>query len=148
MKANLSLIDYVPSKSAYPTALFDIGYSFSVFTHLSEQTCKAVLNSVLPSIKPGGIFTVTVRPPEFWKFVQRYKRLVGFTSRGLLKQHRESGIAFYPEPGREPIDGDVPFGDTSISLGYIRDHWKDWRILGTSHNEIDPMQLLVHLTPA
>ena len=148
VKAHLSLIEYVPSKPAYPTGLFDVGYSFSVFTHLSERTCKAVLDSVLPSIKPGGIFTVTIRPPEFWEFMQRYKKLVGLTGKALLKQHRDKGFAFYPEPDREPINGDVPFGDTSISLSYIRENWKDWRMLGTSHNEVDPMQLLVHLTPA
>jgi SAM-dependent methyltransferase len=148
VKANLSLCDYVPTKPAFPQAQFDVGYSFSVFTHLSERTCKAVLDSVLPSIKRGGIFTVTVRPPEFWKFLQPYKTLRGVTAKELLKDHLEKGFAFYPEPDRKPINGDVTFGDTSISLDYIRDNWKDWRILGSSHNEVDPMQLLVHLTPA
>jgi SAM-dependent methyltransferase len=148
VKANLLLCEYVPSKAPFPPELFDVGYSFSVFTHLSERTCKAVLDSVLPSIKPGGMFTVTIRPPEFWEFVQRFKTLQGVTGKELLKDHLEKGFAFYPEPDREPINGDVTFGDTSISLGYIRDNWKEWRILGSSHNEVDPMQLLVHLTPA
>jgi SAM-dependent methyltransferase len=148
IKANLSLCEYVPTKPVFPPAVFDVGYSFSVFTHLSPRTCKAVLDSVLPSIKPGGMFTITIRPPEFWEFVQRFKALQGVTGKEMLGEHLENGIAYYPEPGREPVNGDVTFGDTSISLGYIRDNWKEWRILGTTHNEVDPMQLLVHLTPA
>jgi hypothetical protein len=48
---------------------------------------------------------------------------------------------------RPPIDGEVTYGDTSMSLEYIARNWNGWHVVGTDYNLVDPYQLVVFLTP-
>jgi hypothetical protein len=56
------------------------------------------------------------------------------------------GFAFTPHD-REKIDGEVTYGDTSISDEYIQRNWKNWRTVGTDNFLQDPFQKMIFLKP-
>ena len=64
----------------------------------------------------------------------------------LVARHERSGFAFVPH-AREAIDGEVAFGNTSLSFEWIKQHAEGWNMVGYDHNLIDPFQLLVYLVP-
>lgn len=141
---HLALCDYVPTELPFAER-FDLVYAFSVFTHLSERTASSVMQVLRRHVAPEGMLVITIRPPGYWDLHQGW--YTGFTREILLERHHTSGFAFMPH-NRAPIDGDITYGDTSMTLGYIEKHWTDWRILGTDHNPGDPWQILVFLQPA
>ena len=44
------------------------------------------------------------------------------------------------------IEGEVTYGDTSMSLEFVRDNFVGLEIAGVEFNEADPLQLIVFLT--
>jgi len=70
----------------------------------------------------------------------------GLNAQTMKSRHVEGGFAFIPHH-REPIDGDITYGDTSISFDYIRRNWTDWRLVGYDFNNSDPNQLIAFLLP-
>lgn len=123
---------------------FDLVYAFSVFTHLSARTADAVLNALHPRVAADGLLVITIRPPGYWDVHQGWRE--GYTRASLLQCHHREGFAFMPHY-REPVSGELTYGDTSMTLEYIERQWPQWRILGTDHNPSDPWQILVFLQP-
>jgi len=124
---------------------FDIIYSFSVFTHLSQKAGNAALCAMRKSIKDDGLLVLTIRSKEYWPHhLQVWDK--NFNIETMEKQHELKGFAFLPH-NREEIDGEVTFGDTTISLEYIRDNWCEWELLHTSVSDKDPLQHIVFLKP-
>jgi SAM-dependent methyltransferase len=144
VRANLKLCDYVPKESFYPAETFDFVWAFSVFTHLSEKTCDAVLAAIRPAIKRNGLLAITIRPPEYWPFHQKVHHQVDIAE--LLTQHERRGFAFAPH-NRGIADDEETYGDTSISLEYIRKSWTAWEVAGHQINKIDQLQRIVYLKP-
>jgi SAM-dependent methyltransferase len=142
--AQLALCDYVPRALPFAES-FDLIYAFSVFTHLSEKTATAVMHTLRRQTLPDGMLVITIRPPGYWDVHQGWNP--GYSRESLLEQHHKQGFAFMPH-NRAPIDGDITYGDASITLDYIARHWSDWRVLGTDHNPSDPWQIIVYLQPA
>lgn len=135
--------DYIPTSLPFAEN-FDLIYAFSVFTHLSEKTANAVMKVLRTRITDTGMLVITMRPPEYWDVHQGWREEY---SKELLKErHETQGFAFMPHY-RDPIDGDITYGDTSMTLDYIRQHWTDWKIAGTDFNPSDPWQILVFLQP-
>src|SRR5262249_1559916 len=66
VRAHLTLCEEIPAETPFPGVTFDLVYAFSVLTHLSERTARAVMRVLRRSIKPDGICVITVRPPEYW----------------------------------------------------------------------------------
>jgi len=141
---HLDSCDYVP-QSLPLTGPFDLIYAFSVFTHLSEKTANAIMTLLRDYIAAEGLLAITIRPPDYWDMHQDWHE--NYNKAMLLQQHEERGYAFMPHY-REPIDGDITYGDTSMTLDYIRQHWTQWQIAGTAHNPGDPWQIVVFLQPA
>lgn len=121
---------------------FDLIFAFSIFTHLSEKTAHAVMKALRLSIADQGMLMITVRPMVFWDFFDG-----GKPAPEILEQHARTGFAFRPH-ARPPVGGEVTFGDTSISLGYIRKNFPDWKIACVDWSMGDPYQMLVSLKPA
>ena len=71
----------------------------------------------------------------------------GYTKELLQELHHKQGFAFMPH-FRAPINGDITYGDTSMSLDFIRTRWPQWKIAGTDSNLSDPWQIVVFLQPA
>jgi 2-polyprenyl-3-methyl-5-hydroxy-6-metoxy-1,4-benzoquinol methylase len=140
----LAPCDYVPTALPF-TKAFDLIYAFSVFTHLSEKTADAVLHVLRKSISRNGMLVITIRPGEYWNFHQDWRD--GYTKEDVLARHEKEGFAFIPHK-LEPINGDITYGDTSITLDFIRRRWPQWKIAGTTQSVSDPLQILVFLLPA
>jgi len=142
---NLARSDTIPDNLPFDDSSFDLIYAFSVFTHLSERPMMAAQRAIRAKIKSDGIFVITVRPPEYWgddpvsSDPQKYQ--------DVLRSHKERGFAYVPHQDLPKIDGEVMYGDTSITLDYIRANWKSWNICGHDHNFVDRHQIIVFLKP-
>jgi methyltransferase family protein len=141
---NLARCDDVPRDLPFPGVTFDLVYASSVLTHLSEKTATAVLGAIRPRMRDDGLLVVTVRPAEYWQVQPFFPP--GMDAPALRARHAETGFAFVPH-NRAPIDGDVTFGDTSISLDYVRRQWTEWHLAGHETNRVDPYQLILFLRP-
>jgi 2-polyprenyl-3-methyl-5-hydroxy-6-metoxy-1,4-benzoquinol methylase len=140
VKANIALSDYVPRELPFEQA-FDLIYAFSVFTHLSEKTASIVLATLRNYIVDTGLLVITIRPKEYWQFHQG-----GIRAAEMIQVHDEKGFAFIPH-NRPPIDGDITYGDTSLSLSYIAEHFPQWKLVKSVINPIDSFQVILFLRP-
>jgi SAM-dependent methyltransferase len=141
VKANLAICDYVPHKLPFEHK-FDLIFAFSVFTHLSEKTAKTVLATLRKYIQDDGILVITIRPKKYWSFHEQ-----GKYKNNMYRMHDERGFAFIPHK-RAPIDGDITYGDTSISLGYIEENFPQWDLARVVTNRIDRFQMVLFLRPS
>lgn len=139
----LALCASVPTEPPFPER-FDLIYAFSVFTHLSERTADAVLQVLRQALQPDGMLVITIRPREYWNAHNDWR---GQQRETLLAQHDANGFAFLPL-GFEAVDGEITYGDTSMTLDFIRQRWPQWKIAGTARSPRDPLQTLVFLLPA
>ncbi|KVE36184.1 hypothetical protein WS69_13245 [Burkholderia sp. BDU5] len=144
VQAHLAVSDYLPFSLPFPEAKFDLIYSFSVFTHLSERAATAAITACRKSIKENGMMVITVRPLSYWDHHEEAQNKVDREQ--MKRDHATRGFAYTPHD-RQAIDGDITYGDTSISLDYIRANWQDWDIVGTDCFLQDPFQTLVFLRP-
>jgi SAM-dependent methyltransferase len=130
------LVDAVPAEYPVRTTV-DVAFAFSVLTHLSEVAARAVLAAVRPCLGVNGIFVATIRPVEFWRFLEgRNPRGVAHT---MEHAHALRGFAYTPHSASSPH-----YGDTSISLEYLAD-LGEWTLLGYDRSLSDPYQIAVVL---
>jgi 2-polyprenyl-3-methyl-5-hydroxy-6-metoxy-1,4-benzoquinol methylase len=133
-----------------PTALpfaetFDLIYAFSVFTHLSEMTADAVLGALRGSISSNGMLVITIRPSDYWAVHTAWHG--DYSPQNLRERHETNGFAFIPH-AHQPSSEGITYGDTSMTLDFIRRRWPQWKIAGTARNARDPYQVLVFMLPA
>ena len=140
VKANLAICDYVPEKLPFEQQ-FDLIFAFSVFTHLSEKTVKTVLSTLRKYIHDNGILVITIRPQEYWS---QYKQ--GRFKKEMYQIHEQNGFAFIPHQ-RKPINGDITYGDASISLDYIEKNFTQWDVARVITDQVGPLQTVVFLRP-
>ena len=145
LKQNFFLSDYLPRNLPVGDKRFDLIYAFSVFTHLSERATRMSMETMLRHLKPNGLLVITIRPVEYWNYDIHAKEQ-GKTKHQIAA-HRECGFAFLPH-NRPPIDGDVTYGDTSMSLDWIREAFPMAEILGTDRSLDDPYQTYVFIRNA
>lgn len=137
----LALIDPVPDALPFQER-FDLVYAFSVFTHLSERTARAAVRAIRAGMADDGLFALTVRPGDFWRESERPE------ADARLAEHAARGFAFQPADVPPTRDGDVPYGDSSTTLDYIRGEWPEFEIAAVEINGADPYQMIVLLRPA
>ena len=142
---NLAVSDYVPKTLPVGDTHFDLIFAFSVFTHLSPKCALQVMKTLRAYLKEDGLLAITVRPEEYWRRHTPFPS--GLTAEAVLAAHRDAGFAYIPHH-REPIDGDVTYGDATYSLEYVGRTWRDWSIVGTESNAVDPLQTIIFLRPA
>jgi SAM-dependent methyltransferase len=140
VKANLMLSDWVPYSLPFKRK-FDLIFAFSVFTHLSEKTAQIVLKTLKEYIADNGVLVITIRPKEYWHIHNQ-----GILEPEMIQAHDKGGFAFTPQD-IPPIDGEITFGDTSISLSYISIHYPQWKVVSIEFNVVDPYQIILFLKP-
>ncbi len=109
VRATFGLTD--PTSTTLPfDGPFDLAFAFSVFTHLSEPAHERALDALHAGLRPGGTLVVTVRPP------------------GHLGE--PAGTPFHyvphdeiPENFQWESEDGVDYGDTVITLDYVRERW-------------------------
>ena len=138
-----AVCDYVPTSLPF-NEKFDLIYAFSVFTHLSEKTADTVMKLLHRYTDSNGLLAITIRPPEYWDMHQGWRE--EYSKELLQERHAKAGFAFMPHY-RDPINGDITYGDTSMTLDYISHKWPQWKIAGTDFNPSDPWQTVVFLQP-
>ena len=142
---HLAVCDYLPRSLPFDTMAFDLIYAFSVFTHLSEKTASFAQEAMRSRIRLDGLAVITIRPVEYWL---RHEEVLpaGETLDSLMRAHATHGFAFAPH-NRPPIEGEITYGDASISMDYIAHKWNRWRVEGIETNAEDPYQVVVFLRP-
>src|SRR5713101_838163 len=121
---NYFVSDYLPKSLPVGPVKFDLIYAFSVFTHLSERATLAALRVLRKYISDQGVLVITIRPIEYWY----HDPLASDAQKAMLVgRHRSIGFAFQPHV-REPIDGDVTYGDTSMTLDWLANNLPEWSI--------------------
>lgn len=141
IKANLALSDRLPSHLPF-NCKFNLIFAFSVFTHLSEKVTHIVLNTLRNYVADDGLLVITVRPKEYW-----YTHDGGSLAQNMIAIHNQTGFAFTPHSYIPPMDGDIPYGDTSISLEYLQEKFPSWAFAGLEYNLIDVNQIILYFRP-
>lgn len=137
---SLAISEYVPRSLPFEEK-FDLIFAFSVFTHLSNKTTRIVLETLRNYISKDGLLVITIRPKEYWNIHRN-----GAYASEMMKIHDETGFAFKPH-NRPPIDGDVTYGDTSMTLDYFENNFPNWKIETVECNDVDRYQVILFLRP-
>jgi SAM-dependent methyltransferase len=141
--SNYFVSDYLPTSLPVGSVPFDLIYAFSVFTHLSERATFASLRVLRRYISNRGILVITIRPVEYWHcdpHTSVAQKAI------LIERHRTVGFAFQPH-NRERIDGDITYGDTSMTLDWLADNFPEWSIDSADRSLEDPLQRYIFLSP-
>lgn len=124
--AMLARADLAPERLPFDER-FDLAFAFSVFTHLSEDVHESCLRALHNSLRPGAILVVTVRPPEYLRFCDRMHPLLESLGPDYLSRLEEPRYLFVPHPSDERHlqfeGGEMTYGETVITLPYIRERW-------------------------
>jgi SAM-dependent methyltransferase len=136
---NVFLSDYLP-RSLPVQGKFDLIYAFSVFTHLSKMATLLALSTLRDYVLPEGVLCITIRPAEYWSQHPEVEAR-------QKEEHRSSGFAFIPH-NLPPIEGEVQYGDTSITTKWLLENCPEWRLEAEDRCLSDGMQRYIFLRPA
>ncbi len=132
----------------YPTdlpvdgKLFDLIFSYSVFTHISPRSTTAALRAMRKVVKPDGMLAITTRPPGFWR---QQNGIPPELIDGLVRAVDETGFGYYPF-NSAPIDGDIAYGDSVIAVDWLIRNLPEWEYRGYDRG-VDPWQDILFFTP-
>lgn len=137
--AQFSLIDPMP-----PTTLasdtYDLIYSYSVFSHLSEAAHIAWFREFHRLLQPGGMLIVTTRAREFIEFCEQIRQMnprpdwaqditLAFDGVDRWLDAYDRGEFCHEATGGGDVLSDSFYGESAIPRQYIEDHWsKDYHI--------------------
>jgi len=143
LPGNFAVSDYLPTTLPVGSTKFDLIYALSVFTHLSERALKTSMGTLRKYIAREGLLLITIRPVEIWGHIIQYTPQERETR---AKEHEKKGFAFQPHQ-RPAVDGDITYGDASLSLDWLAKACPEWKILDWDRSFTDPYQVLVFLSP-
>ena len=113
MPATLARSEFAPERLPFDEP-FDLAFAFSVFTHLSEAAHERCLAALHAGLRPGGILVVTIRPPAY---LHVDARVAG--PRYVFAAHPVDSHPQY-------AGGEMTYGETVITLPYVRERWSRW----------------------
>jgi SAM-dependent methyltransferase len=116
--AILARTDFVPESLPFD-APFDLAFAFSVFTHLSEAAHEASLRALHDALRPGAILVVTIRPPAYLHVspLLQPTALAPDEARYLFVAHEAQ------DSHPQYAGGEMTYGETVITLPYVRERW-------------------------
>jgi SAM-dependent methyltransferase len=124
--AELTKTDFLPERLPYDEP-FDLAYSFSVFTHISERAADTCLRALHAALRPGGILVLTVRPPEylhFNPFMHGARDALGPDPAARMSEPHYLFVPHAAEDSHPQYEGgEMTYGETVITLPYLRERW-------------------------
>jgi SAM-dependent methyltransferase len=126
---------------------FDLVFAFSVFTHLSEAAHERCLLALYHSLQPDGILIATVRPPGYLHECQSMHTLLE-----TLRPDEQESLPRYlfvphsavPAHPQYRGDGGIDYGETVITMAYLRERWSShFELLEVSPLLDDPYQVML-----
>ena len=128
---NFRVVDPLPP-TRFPDQMFDLIYSYSVFSHLSEDAHKKWLLEFNRILKPGGLLIATTRGRPFIEYCNTLRGLEGHALQGIatafpnteqsLSDYDNGSYCHHALGGGDILDASF-FGETCIPKGYVLDHW-------------------------
>jgi SAM-dependent methyltransferase len=149
--ATFARSDFTPDRLPFGEQ-FDLAFAFSVFTHLSEAAHERCLLALHGSLKPGGILVVTIRPPAFLDICDPLRSQLGASAPDQPSDPSGSSYLFAPHPATPfaPEFGGadaMSYGDTLITMTYIRERWaRLFDLLEVNVLIEDPYQVMLTLS--
>jgi SAM-dependent methyltransferase len=148
--ATLARSEFRPERVPFDRS-FDLAFAFSVFTHLSETAHEHCLRALHGALEPGGILIATIRPPSYLHSCPALHPLrdtLGAdeaaalaAARYLFVPHAASPV--HPQYGGE---GEMDYGETVITLAYVRERWGEhFELLEVDLLLEDPEQVVLTL---
>jgi len=128
--AELARSEFLPETLPFDEK-FDLVFSFSVFTHISEAAHRASLEAIHDGLNPGGLFVVTIRPPAYIDFNPLMQPAVDRLGPNRLEELRKPNYVFVPHGTEghpqydDAADDPMSYGETVITLPYVREKWAD-----------------------
>jgi SAM-dependent methyltransferase len=120
--------------SSFQDNTFDLIYSFSVFSHLSEEMHRSWLVELSRMLKPGGLLVVTTRGREFIEYCAELRKREDLDS--MHEGPRSSAFAFLNTQeclsvydsgaycfGQLVHEKWSYWGEAAISKDYVLSHW-------------------------
>ncbi len=130
---------------------FDLAFAFSVFTHLSERAHERSLLALHRSLRPRGILIVTIRPPAYLSWCEPMRSLLdalGPDPEASLAAPRHLFAPHAADP-RHPLNhgqGEMHYGESVITMAYVRDRWSSrFELLDVDVQVDDPYQVMLTL---
>jgi SAM-dependent methyltransferase len=127
--AEFALCDPRPARLPFERK-FDLVLAFSVFTHLSEPAHEACLRAIHEALAPGGLFLATIRSPAYLTGHELGAELRRQLQDDPLTAFQSPQYLFAPHPADPDhpqfIGGEMDYGETVISLPYVRERWAEW----------------------
>jgi SAM-dependent methyltransferase len=110
---------------------FDLAFAFSVFTHLSEEAHTRSLQALHRSLREGGLLIVTIRPPEYLFSCAALLPLVDALGPDIEASLRDPRYLFVPHAAdpshfQQHDQGQIDYGETVITMPYVRERWSRW----------------------
>lgn len=147
--AMLARSNFVPERLPFEGP-FDLVFSFSVFTHISEAAHESCLRALHAALRPGGILALTIRPTQYLWFAELMRPLLatlGPEPARALEQPRYLFVPHAAEPSHfQWIGGEMTYGETVITLPYVRERWASlFELLEVDVLVGDPYQVMITL---
>lgn len=121
--------------TTFPDNMFDVIYSYSVFSHLSEDIHQEWIAEFGRILKPGGLLIATTRGREFIKYcggLGEKENLPSYHLQGLssifqntaqcLLDYDQGRYCHHPKSGGFELDSSF-YGETCIPRDYVLKHW-------------------------
>lgn len=141
----IALCAPVPQHLPFGDTVFDLIFSFSVFTHLPVKAARAVLGATRKRISEKGVFILTIRSYEFWTL--RDGAWPDERMSQLRKDHLVEGYAFHTFDNGADVN--LNYGDTTMSFDFLSGMAKEhgWTIAAIERDLSEPFQIAVALKP-
>ena len=146
--ALLARSDFLPDRLPFEDR-FDLVFAFSVFTHLSEPAHKQCMLALHQALQPGGILIMTLRPPAYLHesdLMRPVLNALGTDGQTWLASPRYLFVPLpaVPENPQTHGDGQIDYGETVLTMPYLRERWSSrFDLLEVNVPLDDPYQVMV-----
>ena len=135
--------DYLPQRLPFdPPAFRPYLCLFSVYALVGARGRRRRSRCSSGALSERGLLVITIRPVEYWRI---HKGLSAPDRAALEAAHAARGFAYRPH-NRTPVDGDITYGDTSMTLEYFEKQFPWLSLRKVEQTVEDPYQTVLFLT--